>query len=450
MAIKNNNKLKIVVASLIIIGSSDLAYVRYGQFKDNEMKIQSLLNKAAQYLPPGVSQSNEVNHHAWTTDGVYTLNYKDKKNNESLVVTYKIKHNLWSYVTGNMDIEAESKINGTLLKDVKFAGNFLTTTGTIFRDGAISLFSQGSEITYNKDGNEVKIRPFNINMDYNASLDQIKNQLFISEININIQNNETKITHVELKHNVNANNIMLSDFSMMINGVTNKQGKMSNLRLTTKSDVVNNKYNLTNTLSISEVEINAVKQIDELDIGYAIIGLDKQPIDNFVRLSQKYNKLSEIQKDNVGEDLTTNTMPSIAHMMSEQDKKALQDNQNALLQKGFAVNIQPFKVKGNFGFIDLEGHLVVSPVKDIKSISFIDQAKMTLTASAQGSFVPTVKMYLGNQDNTEPTKLKTKISVEKGVLVIDGKTVENSFLNSMKSPVTQNMDSNNKEEIVKP
>lgn len=422
MTIKNNNKLKIVVASLIVIGCSDLAYVRYGQFKDNELKIGQFLNQTEKKLPKGMIQKYEINHHAWVTDGIYSLQYQ--KDMALVTINYKIKHNLWSYVTGNMEVEATTTLTGSVFKDIKMADVFMKTNGTIFRDGSISLFNQGESFSYSKDGNEIKIKPYNITMDYNNRTNDIKNQLFVSAVEVNMKNNKAQIEHIDVKHNMNINNIMLNDFSLNINNITNNTIKVNNVSLVSKSQLSNNKYNITNKISINSVQTGEVKQIDQFDIGYAVIGLDKTATDNMIVLSQKINNetVSSTQADN-------NAINSVL----ERNKKLLKDNESLLVQKGFAINVTPFKVKGNFGFVDLDANLIINPVKDIPSIALVDQTKFTLKATGKGSFVPMVKMYVGlpNNPNGDNTELKTNIIVEKGVLTIDGEVVENAFLKTM-------------------
>lgn len=411
-----NNKLgvSILVAALVGIGFGSLGYVRHKDGMERKKEFEVLFAKVNETLPQGFEQKHVVNSGLFSTEGKYTLSYKNKKDGKydsAYVTDYKVSHGLGYYFTGSMKIEATSKLEGFIASKVKSSGPFMTTTGEINGDGDSQFLSKGNQITVGDNSNPLVIKPFNIVQSYNAKSGDMKNTFNFPTVEFKAMNKPVTISGITMKRDGNKANMEIGLFSLNVASIVADKMKSDGFEISSHVTLDKDTYNDKGGMHIRKIVADNKQVFSKLDLDYTIKGIDAKAADYFISLYKSAGDKEE---------------------MNEQDMKVAKENMARLLQKGLAFNLDKLNVEASFGTLDVNAKLALKPVNSPAEVSIKDQLNFNLTAKAQGEVVPMVKArYAGQMENmpipvdtsTDPKKWDLTVVYENNQIKVNGEAL---------------------------
>lgn len=411
-----NNKLgvSILVAALVGIGFGSLGYVRHKDGMERKKEFEALFATVNATLPQGFEQKHTVNSGLFSTEGKYSISYKNKKDGKydsAYVTEYKVSHGLGYYFTGNMTLESTSKLEGFIASKVKSSGAFMQTTGEINGNGDSQFVSKGSEITVGDTGNPLVIKPFNIVQSYNAKSGDMKNTFNFPTVEFKAMNKPVTISNITMKRDGNKSNMEIGLFSLNVASITADKIKSDGFEISSHVTLEKDTYNDKGGFHVRKVVANDKQVFTKLDLDYTIKGIDSKAADYFISLYKSAATKEELK---------------------EEDMKLAKENINRLLQKGLTFNLEKLNVDASFGNLDVNAKLALKPVNTPAEVSIKDQLLFNLTAKAQGDFVPMAKARYASQmegmpipvdTSTDPKKWDLNVVYENNQIKVNGEAL---------------------------
>jgi hypothetical protein len=420
-----NFKYKIITSSiLVVLGISGLYAVgKYNLNKTSE-NIKVMQDKLHSELPKGVTQKNIINNGLFKSVGVYKISYVNGEETENIVVNYVLKHGIISFFTGNIQIEATSRLEGTMIKNVIVNGDLLNTTGTIFKDGSFDLKSHSANVSIlmnkDKDNSSINIVPSDSMINYNSKSGDVNTALLLPNIAINGDNmgivKNVDFKNIKINRDFNINRITFGNLDIAIGEIDSQYLKAKGLELKTSVDVSNKKYNISTGIKVNEIGLTQTRSPSQLEFSYSINNIDSDEIDSYVNLYNKYKKFGKLE---------------------ETDGILIKENLIKIIQAGGSVNIDRIKAKGPFGLVDMSGKFEIIPVSDISKVSFKNQSKIFFSVNVDGDLAtmltkPVVTNLLGIDTpvdmNPSPSKFIMSMSYENNNLMVNGITQNSSLM----------------------
>lgn len=343
-----NNKVKILVASLLVVtlGAGATAYLGQQNLEQREVKILNMFNELSKSMPPNIKKENKIEKGLFSSTGVYSASYTEAGKTNGFVLNYKLDHGLGSWFGDDIKFESTLDLQGELAKNIKLGNpNLLQMTGNIKEDGSFDLVGTGSKIMSEskKDSMSITLEPSKLIISYNQISKDFKSEMTFPVISLNSKNNINIVKDFRIGRNFNGAYPEMGSFYINVAEVNDKIFNIKDINFLIDSNLNKEKIDAKFAVSAKSISFVPMAQKDiEVDIAYSIKGIDKI--------------ILEIYKDFYNNP---------GRVISKEDNLKYKEKFKQILKSGLLLSIDKFNVKSTKGLVNFAASVKILPSSEI-------------------------------------------------------------------------------------